>query len=114
MRATIELRNRRAADVEPPGAVVVQLQRQVRPPAGGDRGFQPSLERGVLRFGIRRLVPVAIEILAAQVESGSAPRHAILVRHGQHADAVDAQKPPGLVVVFQQPLDQALRDPVAP
>ena len=68
---TIELRHGRPADVQPAVAVVVQLQREVRLAARGDLAFEPLLQRGVLRreLGIGGLVPVAIQVLAAQVEA---------------------------------------------
>ena len=76
---------------------------------------EPPFERGVLggERRVRRPIPAAIEVHAAQVEPRPAARDAILVRHRQHADAVDAQETRRLFVAREQTLDQPVRDPAA-
>ena len=96
-------------------AVVVQLQRQVRAFPSPDHRLQPGLQGVVLRREQRvgGLVPVAVQVLAPQVEARPAARDAVLVGHRQHVDAVPLEVPLRLVVALQQPVDQSLDDPVA-
>src|SRR5262245_51217211 len=111
----LELRDRRSAEMQQAIAIIVQFERQLRLSPRRDFAIEPPLECRVLRCELRisRRVPIAIEIHAAQVEPGSASRDAILVRHRQHADVVDAQEAPHLLVISEEAFDEPLRNPIA-
>ena len=64
------------------------------------------------RSGSARLVPLAVEILALEVESRPTAGHAVLVGHGQDPEAISTQPLLRLGIAGQQSLDESFDHPV--
>ena len=111
----VQLRHVGPAEVQHAIAIVVQFHGEVRFLAVADHRFQPLLQRGVFRrqSGIDGQVPVAVEILALEVEPCAAFGDAVFVGHGHHIQAVALAKLPGSLVVLQQAADETLHNPIA-
>ena len=112
---TGQLGHGRTADVQEAAAVVVQLQREVRRLTRLHHAFQPLLQRGILRRKLRvgRLVAVAVQVLALEIESRAAKGHAVLVRHWQHVNTIAFEVFSSVRVILEEPPDEPFHDPVA-